>query len=160
MFNTKENKTMTNFQWIASNEERIKEFIKDADGPLYRTFYKKYGIEDKYGSTVSDVFDWLLKEEYLPKTECYDLYKLIKFVSNPSLFSTEETTDILFYIVKLDNFRYNKGYGEYSVAVKKDNVIDIIFNGKLRANRKSLVTEKLNALPVIKLDLNDAARSV
>ncbi len=160
IFNKKENKTMTNFQWIASNEERTKEFIKDADNQYFRDFYSKYGIEDKHKCTVSDVFDWLLKEKTPPKTECYDLYKLIKFVSNPALFSTDETTDILFYIVKLDNFRYHKGYGEYSVAVKKDNAIDIIFNGKLRANRKSLVTEKLKDLPVIKLDLNDAARSV
>lgn len=160
IFNKKENKTMTNFQWIASSEERAKEFITDADNQYFRDFYNKYGIEDKHKCTVSDVFDWLLKERVPPKTECYDLYKLIKFVSNPALFSSDETTDILFYIVKLDNFRYHKGYGEYSVAVKKDNAIDIIFNGKLRANRKSLVTEKLKDLPVIKLDLNDAARSV
>lgn len=160
IFNTKENKIMTNFQWISSNEERVKEFMKDADKLSIPNFYDKYGIPNIYASSVSDVFKWLLMERVPLKTECYDLYKLIKFVSNPALFSSEETTDILFYIVKLDNFRYHKGYGEYSVAVKKDNAIDIIFNGKLRANRKSLVTERLKLLSVINLDLNDTARSV
>ncbi len=157
IFNTKENKTMTNFQWLISNEERKKEFIKDANCAHWTDFYAKYGIEVKNNSAIADVFEWLFKEKTPPKTECYDLYKLIKFVSNPALFSTDETTDTLFYIVKLDNFRYHKGYGEYSVAVKKDNAIDIIFNGKLRANRKSLVTEKLKDLPVIKLDLTQAS---
>ena len=157
IFNKKENETMTNFQWLSSNEERVKEFINDADKLSMRDFYAKYGITDKYDSSISDTFEWLLKEKTLPKTECYDLYKLIKFVSNPALFSSEETTFILFNIVKLDNFRYHKGYGEFSVAVKRDNAIDVIFNSNLRANRKSLVTERLNALPVLKLDLTQAS---
>ena len=148
---------MTNFQWISSNKERYDEFIDDYTQLPLRNFYKKYGITDVSDAIIVDVLNWLKEERVPPKTECYDLYKLIKFVSNPALFASDETTFILFNIVKLDNFRYHKGYGKYSVAVKKDNAIDVIFNSNLRANRKSLVTERLNALPVIKLDLTQAS---
>lgn len=157
IFNTKENKTMTNFQWISSNKERYNEFIDDYKRLSLRNFYKKYGIVGVSDTILFDVLNWLKEERVPPKTECYDFYKLVKFVSNPALFSLDETIDILYNIGKLDNYRYHKGYGEYSVAVKKDNAIDVIFNSKLRVNRKSLVTERLNALPVLNLDLTQAS---
>ena len=154
----KENKTMTNFQWITGNDTRKEEFLNDIKGISFTECYSKYGIKPKYATISADVFEWLLSEYKPPKTECIDLYKLIKFANNPALFNLDESAKITSELYKLDRYLYCKDVENDSYVVKRSNAFDVIISNT-RQTRKSLIETEFDKLPKSTFNLSEQSYS-
>ena len=154
IFNTKENKTMTNFQWITGNDTRKEEFLNDIKSISYTEYYRKYGIKRKHQTVSADIFEWFISEYKPPKTVCVDVYKVIKFISNPALFNIEETQNISADLYTLDRYLYQKDIENDSLAIIASNIYEIIMDNT-REIRRSLVEKEWNKVSKIDLDLSE-----
>ena len=154
----KENKTMTNYQHLTSNENTLNEFKRDILKGDFIGLYKKYGIKQSNQLISADIFDWLIEDYIPPKTECIDLYKLIKFANNPALFNLDESAKITSELYKLDRYLYCKDVENDSYVVKRSNAFDVIISNT-RQTRKSLIETEFDKLPKSTFNLSEQTYS-